>query len=134
MLTETELRNFTGTEGYTRWSSLFPKMVLTDGALHVAEHGGEQGAIWLMDAIASHQPALQRHSDERLRDMQFWKLTVNADKSAVLTCVPDTDEPPVVEQHIPFTDFDLSEIELWVAPTDDGRGGLLWVLYLPSEH
>ena len=134
MLTKNDLRNFTGTEQYHRISSLFPRVVATDGGIHVARHGGQGGAFWLLEAIASYQPELQRHPDERLRDMQFWKLVVNADKSAVLSCVPDTGEKPVVEQHIEFTDFDLPEIDLWAAPTDDGKGGLLLVLHLPSEH
>jgi hypothetical protein len=87
-----------------------------------------------MDTIGSHQPDIQRHPDQRLRDMQFWKLVVNADKSAVLTCVPDTGEEPAVRQVIEFTDFDLPEIDLWVAPTDDGKGGVVYVIFLPSEH
>ena len=40
MLNPHELRNFTGTEGYTRWSILFPRMVLTDGARYVATAKG----------------------------------------------------------------------------------------------
>ena len=130
MLTQHDLKQFTGTSGYTRFSPLFPRVVLTDGALHVAEHAGQNGGFWIMDVIASHQPALQRHPDARLRDMQFWKLKVNADKSAVITCVADTGEPPAVEQQIPFTDFDLPEIDLWVAPLDH----LHYAIYLPSEH
>jgi hypothetical protein len=134
MLTASELNNFTGTEGYTRWSPLFPSLVLTDGSLFVAEHGGQCGAYWLFDAIASHQPDVQRHPDERLKDMQFWTLKVNADKTAVLTCVADSGEEPVVTQRIEFTDFDLPEIDLWVSPTDDGKGGVLYVILLPSEY
>ena len=134
MLTQHELHNFTGTSSYTRLSPLFPRVVLTDGVLHVAAHAGQNGGFWLFDAIASHQPALRRHADSRLRDMQFWKLVVKADKSAVLSCVADSDEPPAVEQHIPFTDFDLPELRLYAAPTDDGNGGELLVIYLPSEH
>jgi hypothetical protein len=57
-------------------STLCPHIVLlTDGALYVAEHGGEDGntAYWLMDAIASYQgeAALKRH------DFQVWKLVVH---------------------------------------------------------
>ena len=134
MLTTSELRNFTGTETYHRFSPLFPRVIASDGGIHVARHGGQGGAFWLLEAIASYQPELQRHPDERLKDMQFWKLVVNADKSAILTCVADTGEEPAVEQHIEFTDFDLPEIDLWVAPTDDGKGGVIWVILLPSEH
>src|SRR3954470_10215609 len=100
MLNPHELSNFTGTEHYTRWNPLFRHMLLTDGARYVAENGGQHGAYWVMDAIASHQVDLQRHPDGRLRDMQFWTLKVQDDKSAVLTCVADAGEKPAVEQHI----------------------------------
>ena len=53
---QSNLAQFTGTEAYHRWSPLFPRMVLTDGAMFVAKHGGTSGAFWLMDAIVSHQP------------------------------------------------------------------------------
>ena len=135
MLKPHELAQFTGTQDYTRWSALFPRMVLTDGAKYVAENGGGQGAYWLMDAIASHQPELRKNPDKRLQEMQFWNLAVSADKTAVLTCVADSGEPPAVEQKIAFTDFDLPEIALWVEPNNfPGDGGSLLVIYLPSEH
>lgn len=49
---------------------------------------------------------------------------VNPDNSAVLTCERDTDEP-MITQEIPFTDFPLAEITLYLC---DG------VLLLPSEY
>ena len=47
---QAELDQFTGTEGYIRWSPLFRRMVLTDGAKFVADNGGAHGAYWLVDA------------------------------------------------------------------------------------
>ncbi|MEZ6069473.1 MAG: hypothetical protein R3C10_04185 [Pirellulales bacterium] len=41
----------------------------------------------------------------------------------------DSGERSFIVQHIPFTDFPLGEIDLWVA--FDGR---YYTLYLPSEH
>jgi hypothetical protein len=89
-------RQFTGTEGYIRWSPLFPRMVLTDGTKFVAENGGGAGAYWLMDAIASHQPKALK--DERLREMQFWNLTVtekDGGNTAILTCRADSPLVPL---------------------------------------
>ena len=122
------LGHFTGTEGYTRWSPLFPRMVLTDGAKFVAENGGGHGAYWLMDAIASHQPTCMKH--EMLREMQFWTLKVNPDKSCVLECRKDSGHKPTVRQEIEYTDFDLAEIKLYVAPLDEKH----YVIMLPSEY
>ncbi len=128
---QSQLEQFTGTEAYTRWSPLFRRMVLTDGAKFVADNGGTNGAFWLMDAIASHQPKAQKH--ERLREMQFWKLEVTEQdgrRSAVLTCRGDSGEEPVITQKIEYTDFDLPEIDLWVAPLD----GKTYVIMVPTEY
>lgn len=115
--------------GWHRWSPLFPKMLLTDGAQYVAENGGEHGAYWLMDAIASHQPKLQKNP--RLRDAQFWKLAVREDKSATLECVEDSNCPPVVQQEIDYTDFDLNELKLYCMPAGDG---IHYTILLPGEY
>lgn len=126
MLSKSVLAQFTGTENYTRWSPLFPSVVMTDGAMYVAGNGGSHGAYWLMDAIASYQPGLKH------LDMQFWKLRVCVeDRTALLTCVADTGLPPVVRQEIEYTDFDLPEIDLWVAPMGEGKH---LVIMLPSEY
>jgi hypothetical protein len=90
-----DLAQFTGTEQYHRfWLGI---NLLTDGVHYLAE---EARCYWLLDAIGSYQPELAKHHDQRLREMQFWRLTVNADKSAVLTCAADSGEPPVVTQQI----------------------------------
>jgi len=128
---QSQLDQFTGTEAYTRWSPLFRRMLLTDGAKFVADNGGGSGAYWIMDAIASHQPKAMRN--ERLREMQFWKLEVTETdgmRSAVLTCRVDSGEEPVITQKIEYTDFDLPEIDLWVAPLDENN----YVIMLPTEY
>jgi hypothetical protein len=124
----TQLDQFTGTEAYHRWSLLFPRMVLTDGAKFVADNGGTHGAYWLVDAIASHQRTAMK--DPELRDIQFWKLTVKPDHSAVLTCRADFGREPVITQRIEYTDFDLPEIDLWVAPVDEST----YTILLKSEY
>lgn len=143
-----ELDQFTGTESYTRWSILFRNHVLTDGAKFLADNGGEHGAYWLMDAIASYHAKCMK--DPMLRDMQFWTLKVNREPPAkpmtvgavlqhkqggqkamaVLTCERDTGNV-AFRQEIPYTDFQLDEIKLYVAPMGDGQH---FVILLPSEY
>ena len=128
---QSQLDQFTGTDGYVRWSPLFRRMVLTDGAKFVADNGGGNGAYWLMDAIASHQPKALKN--EMLRDIQFWTLEVkekDGRKSAVLTCRVDSGEKPTITQKIEYTDFDLPKIDLWVEPLDENT----YVILLPNEH
>ena len=122
-LQESDLRNFTGTEHYYR--DPLTRLIYTDGVKYVAE---KAGAYWLITAIGSHQidPKLRRG---RLRDLQFWKLEVKDDKSAVLTCRADSDVPPAITQEIPYSDFPLKSIEIWVGRDEQGM-----ICYLPSEH
>ena len=101
-------------------------MVLTDGALYVAE---QCNAFWLMDAIASYQPEVQKH--RRLKFAQFWTLTVNPDKSAKLECVEDSGIPPVVTQTIEYTDFELPELQLYCMSMGDD---VHHTIMLPSEY
>lgn len=126
MIDRSDLAQFWGTECYYRIEN---NVLLTDGAHYVAEKGGEHGAYWLMTAIASYQPQLRQHPE--LRYQQFWKLRVRPDKTAVLTCVIDSGYEPTVIQEIPYTDFDLTEIDLWVGCGPDENS---MVIYLPSEH
>ncbi len=128
---QSDLAQFTGTKSYHRWSPLFPRMVLTDGAKFVADNGGAHGAYWLADAIASRQPKALKN--ERLREFQFWKLEVtekHGRKSAVLTCRADCNEEPAITHKIGYTDFDLPEIDLWVGRVDERT----YCLLLPSEY
>lgn len=114
------LDQFTGTESYHRWSTLFPNIVLTDGAHFVAENG----AYWIMDIIGSYQPELQKLAWARA--FQIWELKVNLEEhTAVITCREDSDTEPVVTQEIPFTDFDLPNIKFYVQNN---------VIMLPREY
>jgi hypothetical protein len=122
-----KLEQFTGTENYWQFNVLFPKCLLTDGTHYLAQ---EAGAYWLMESIASLQPHLLRDPDTRLHDLQFWHLKVNEDRSAVLTCEADSGEPPAVVEQIPYTDFPLPEITLYVGRDHLGNS----IIYLASEH
>jgi hypothetical protein len=55
---------------------------------------------------------------------QVWKLKVNADRTATLTC-DDGNYNIVYTQHIAFTDFPLDEIKFYF--TDN-------TILLPSEY
>lgn len=122
------LAQFTGTECYHRLASggLLGNVALTDGVKYLAD---QAGCYWLVSLIVSYQPELAVHSDRRLREFQFWTLTANADRTAVLTCIADAGEPPVITHEITLTDFPLPTIQIWVAPEGDMK-----ILYLPSEH
>ena len=105
-----------GTTSYHRFSPLpwFP--VITDGVLALAEAAG---CFWFLDIIGSYQ-------DNRALDKEFqvWTLTVNIeDHSAVVRGSNDTEL--VVAQQIPFTDFPLAGLKLYLM---DG------IILLPSEY
>jgi hypothetical protein len=53
MIDKNILAGFGGSEQWHKWSPLFPNVTLTDGAKYIADNGGQSGAYWLMDAIAS---------------------------------------------------------------------------------
>jgi len=116
-LSEADLRQFTGTENWYR-HGINRKVVFTDGAKYVADQGG---AYWLLDAIAIAQ---HRERDVAFEEFQVWRLKVNADRSASLTC-DDGNGNIVYTQNIPFTDFPLDEIKLYF--TDN-------TILLPSEY
>ena len=115
-LTDHALQQFTGSESWYR-HGINRNVLYTDGAKFVAEAGG---AYWLLDTIA----LCQTKSRVRAEEFQVWKLAVQVDRTATLTC-EDGNGSIVHTERIPFTDFPLDEISLWFA-----NG----VIYLPSEH
>jgi len=119
-LRESDLTQFCGSaEFYQHWTK---RLVYTEGVQYMAERGG---AYWLIDAVASYQSDQRIASRQDLVDFQQWQLAVAQDKSAVLTMRGDSDQPAVITQEIPFTDFPLEQIKLYVS------GG---TLMLPSEY
>ena len=112
---EQELGQFTGTEQYYR--HLFGKF--TDGVKYMAD---KAGAYWLIDAVMSYQISRKTKGVP----FQVWTLKKNEGKnSAVLEMKEDIDAPVLVSQRIPFTDFPLESIKLYM------QNG---VLMLPSEY
>lgn len=123
------LQHFCGTEEYYKH---LLGIHYTDGVKYLAENAQ---AYWLIDAIASHQPRARRI--HRLTEFQLWFLHVGnkhefikprSPNAAVLTCwedSPTADTKPAIIQQIPFTDFPLPEIKLFLQEK---------VLLLPSEN
>ena len=128
-LTQADLMQFTG--DLERYRHPFNKHVIyTPGVQFLAERAG---AYWLIDVIVSYFGTAKMmnaiRKDRRLSDLQFWRLDVNADSTAIVTARADTDVKPFITQEIALTDFPLEFVEIWAA--FDGRH---WTLYLPSEH
>jgi len=106
---QTGLAHCIGTEGYTKhWLGL----MYTDGIKYLVENAD---CYWLIDAIASYR---------KKQPFQLWELKVK-DGKAVLTMKEDTNTPVLVKQEIPYTDFPLDEIKLYLI---DG------ILLLTSEY
>ncbi|MEG5036213.1 DUF6876 family protein [Microcoleus sp. AT3-D2] len=112
------LQHFCGSEQYYRH---FLGINYTDGVKYLADNAQ---AYWLIDAIASHQPKARRI--RRLTEFQLWFLHVGKEhefikpkgnNDAVLTCWEDTPKlgvTPAIIQQIPYTDFPLKEIKLFL--------------------
>ena len=116
------LRQFTGSSTFTKFSPLFPNVVLTEGAEYLAD---ECGAYWLMDMIASHIPSVPK--DETFTIAQ---LTVNPMNKAFFTLADDSPATKIyANQSISYTDFPLDEVKLYVI-----REGDEWVILLTSEY
>lgn len=109
-----QFQDFTGT---TEWYMHFTGLLYTDGIKALVENFQ---CCWLVDLVASyqHHPAVKGES------FQTWQLTrVKAD-SFKATCT-DGNDKKLVDQFIPFSDFDADVVKLYLA-----NG----VLLLPSEY
>jgi hypothetical protein len=116
-LTESDLRQFTGTESWFR-HGINRNVLFTDGVKYVADQGG---AYWLLDAIAIAQ---RFEASVAAEEFQVWKLKVNENRTATLVC-DDGNDNIVYTQRIAFTDFPLAEIKFYF--TDN-------TILLPSEY
>lgn len=116
-LSKEHLSRFTGTENWHR-HGINRQVVFTDGAKYVADQGG---AYWLLDAIAIAQRFEKNVAAE---EFKVWKLKVNEDRTASLTC-DDGNDNIVYTQNIPYTDFPLDEIKFYF--TDN-------TILMPSEY
>lgn len=105
-----------GSDAYHKFSPISSFPIATDGAIALAETAG---CFWLLDIIGSYQ------TDKKLDpSFQVWKLEVNLEESsAVVRGYNDTEL--MITQDIPFTDFPLEEVKLYLM---DG------IILLPSEY
>jgi hypothetical protein len=109
---ESGLSQCTGTEDYWKNDALCFRY--TDGVRFMWE---SCEAYWLLIAISSYR---------RNEPFQVWELKRNTENSgAVLTMKEDTNEPELVKQKIPLTNFPLQEIKFFLI---DG------ILLLTSEY
>lgn len=124
---EEVLNGFSGSFHYYPNTS-YSRDVHTDGVHWLAE---VCEAFWLIDAITSHQG----HAKVRRQELQIWKLEVLENRKAVLTCTDGLeDSPEVTRQVIPYTDFPLKEITLYLELGSIDMVNPTWVLMLPGER
>lgn len=116
-ITHSELAQFSGAEKYYRYQNL----LLTDGVFYLAENAG---SFWLMDVIWSHAMEKRWYGKE---DFITCKLTVQNNVGEVV--FDDGNGRILVTQHIPFTDFPLENIQLYIV-----RGERNLVVMLPGEY
>ena len=93
-------------------------ILFTDGAKYVADSAG---AHWLLDEIALAQRYVKAVVSEAF---QVWKLAVNPDASATLSC-EDGNGNRVYAKRIAFTDFPVEGVTLWFCNN---------TILLPSEY
>ena len=109
------LNQFTGTEHYYKH---FMGLTYTDGINYLAE---SCECYWLLDIVASYQ------SDTKMKKQPFqvYKMKVNPSDSSAIIKISDGDNHILATQEIGYTDFPLSEIELWCIEK---------ILILPMEY
>ena len=112
------LEHFIGTNGYTR---LYTKILLTDGALFLAENAG---CFWLMDVFASHLLTTIDADKE-----PFTVLSLVKTNNSARVVIDDGNGIVLAEQDIEYTDFPLASIKLYGCWSDE-----FWVLMLQSEY
>lgn len=135
-----QLSSFTGVERYYHLGPLFPGLVYSDGARHLAQNAD---CYWLLQEIAGAQKMPLIKDDDMLQEMQFWTLkpkygNEHVEDKAALICERDGGDVALVIP-VPFTDFPFEafpnqEAKLLVAPTLMGNGKRVMVAYLPSEY
>jgi hypothetical protein len=111
------LRQFTGTEKYAR---LTKSVVLTDGAVYLAE---EASCFWLFDLYASHLSAIDSRKEE------FTCLKLSKSNSSCNIVIDDGNVNVLAKQFVEYTDFPLDDFTLYGC-----WSGEFWVLMLPSEY
>jgi hypothetical protein len=117
---ERTLEQFHGTSKWYRHGT-FRTLYWTEGVQYLADAAQ---AYWLIDAVGSWQfePKVRREN------FQAWTLTVHTHKQSTLVCT-DGNKKRVAQQKIPYTDFPLEEVTLWLSGDATEQ-----VLMLPGEY
>ena len=105
MITENDLIQFSGTEGYHKLSVGFLKF--TDGMAFLAK---EAGCFWLMDIVQSvqHFKKIQDNSS-----FIVWRIEVDENKSWTVSAWDDFPGNCLYIQEGNYTDFPFSEFEFY---------------------
>lgn len=131
-LTQSDLRQFSGTQQLHKASILAHGSVVTDGVKFVADTAG---AYWLIDMIMSHH---MTNSKLRVRDERyFWKLKKTDQGWSCICTDGGKGKAPVTlaRQDFEYSDFPLDEIDIDSYPYYNSEGNQTgWILMLPSEN
>lgn len=109
----------TGTEHY--YTHFTKVCFFTDGVKSIAD---QYQAYWLIDVIASYQIKKSIKS----KPFQIWTITSTQSK-ATIEMRQDSDQPVLVRQQIPFTNFPEGRLQMYYIGDSTNK-----VLLLPSEY
>lgn len=112
-----ELQQFTGTENYYKYHNL----LLTDGAYYLAQVGS---CFWLMNVIYSHLL-----TNRNLAHEEFLVLNLKVKDCKGKVQFEDGNDLVLASQKIPYTDFALDEVKLYLV-----KEAFQFVVMLPSEY
>jgi hypothetical protein len=135
-----ELAGFSGSTQWYRHAGFWRnEVLLTQGAMHLAEHGGRNfgSAFWFMDVIASYQ------GEKKLvrQPFQVWKFVADHPgedgmwNSGKVIC-ENGNEKVIIEQKIEYTDFLLENITVYASyePVDETGRKKRTIILLTSEY
>lgn len=126
MTLQAKYAEFTGADEWHRVAFTKGTGIFTSGVKAMAE---AEKAYWLIDAIFSYLPKLEKSGD------YFFpiRLTRVKDNNFLLT-IGDDDNPFVIKQEIEHSDFP-GDFKLYLAQSHHDEEGLYtWTLMLPSEY
>lgn len=135
-----ELAGFSGSTQWYRHAGFWRnEILLTEGVMHLAEHGGRNfgTAFWFIDVIASYQ------GEKKLvrQPFQVWKFVADPPgedgtwNSGRVVCENGNDKV-IVEQVIEYTDFLLESITVYASyePVDEGGKEKRTIILLTGEY
>ena len=137
--TQQVIDHSTGSLGYTRACGINRGLLCTDGIMGVAQ---EASAYWLIDIVGSLKYEPKVWAEMNQHRLIVCKLEVNLEKSTAVFTASEMAlddggaveyDPPIYTQEIPYTDFPLEEVTMWLDMHSRYQEGEQ-VLFLPSEY